>query len=85
MCSYVLGNSWASQRNVVGTNLALMQFCENGIREAMWQRPAKCGKVNFFKKKKKSLTFPDHHSEITEIAHDFFFLANCQTSSSHFL
>lgn len=52
--------------------------------EAMWQRPAKCGKVNFFKK--KSLTFPDHHTEITEIAHvRHFFLANCQTSSSHFL
>lgn len=87
MCTYVLGNSWAIQRNVVGTNLALMQFCENGIREAVRQ----CGNVlpnvgKWTSLKKKSLTFPDHHTEITEIAHvRHFFLANCQTSSSHFL
>lgn len=48
-----LGNSWAIQRNAVGTDLAPMQFCENGIREGVWQRPAKCGKVNFVQKKKK--------------------------------
>lgn len=53
MCSCALGNSWAIGRNAVGTNLALMRFCENGIREAVWQRPAKCGKVNFFSKKKR--------------------------------
>lgn len=69
MCSYVLGNSWAIQRNTVGTNLTLMHFCENGIREAMWQRPAKCGKVNFLQQKTRMITFPDHHTGITEIAH----------------
>lgn len=49
MCSCALGNSWAIQCNTVGTDLALMQFRENWIHEAMWQRPAKCGKVNFLK------------------------------------
>lgn len=47
MCSYALGNSWAIMCNMVGTELALMQFRESWIHEAMWQRPAKCGKVNF--------------------------------------
>lgn len=51
--------------------------------EAMWQRPAKCEKVNFFYP-----SFPDFHSVITKVAHVGLFAnvaSNWQTSSSHFL
>lgn len=85
-CPYVqvLGNSWAIECNMVGTNLAQMQFYEKGIHcRTMWQRPAKCEKVNFL-----FSSFPDLHTEITDVAYAGLFAnvaSNCQTSSSHFL
>lgn len=85
LCPYVqiLGKSWETQRNSVGTNLEQMQFYENGTHEAVWQRPARCEKVNF-----SFCALPDHHIEITEVAHAALLAnvaANYQTSLSHFL
>lgn len=61
----VLGNSWATQCNMVGTDLEQIQFYENGTHEAVWQCPAKCEKVNFLLPHFP----PNHHIEITEVAH----------------
>lgn len=88
-CPYVLllGNNWAMQCNVVGTNLVPMQFYEKGIQWRTWGNVATSCEMweseLFF-----LLRFPDLHTDITKVAHVGLFAnvaTNCQTSSSHFL
>lgn len=81
------------QCNVVGTNLALMQFYEKGIHCRTWGNVAtSCemweSELNFFFFFFLLPSFPDLCTEITKVAHAGLFAnvaTNCQTSSSHFL